>query len=149
MPILNYTTTIAVEKTIGEIMVTLSKAGAHRILVDYDDQGRPEAISFQLTALDVNGGNFTYRLPAHWLNVRSHLAVDKAVAARYTTPEHAQRVAWRIIKDWIEAQIALIQSGQSSMTEIMLPYLITGPNRTLYTEWKERFGNLLPPPSEQ
>ena len=47
--------------------------------------------------------------------------------------EQARRVAWRILKDWIEAQIALLESGMVEMEEIFLPYMLAGPgDRTLY-----------------
>jgi hypothetical protein len=31
-------------------------------------------------------------------------------------------VAWRIIKDWTEAQLALVQAGVAELAEVFLPY---------------------------
>ena len=45
--------------------------------------------------------------------------------------EQAQRVAWRILKDWIESQIALMESGMVCMEEVFLPYMLAG-DRTVY-----------------
>ena len=47
------------------------------------------------------------------------------------TYEQACRVAWRIIKDWLEAQMALIQTQQADLAEIFLPYLTSG-NQSFY-----------------
>jgi hypothetical protein len=33
-----------------------------------------------------------------------------------------ERVAWRIVKDWIEAQMAIVEAGQAEMAEVFLPY---------------------------
>lgn len=35
-------------------------------------------------------------------------------------------MAWRIARDWLDAQIALIEAGLASMDEIFLPYAIIG-----------------------
>ena len=31
-------------------------------------------------------------------------------------------MAWRIIKDWIEAQLAIVEAEQAEMVEVFLPY---------------------------
>jgi hypothetical protein len=46
--VLNYTTAIAVERTVTEMQKMLGSAGAARVAVDYDD-GAPCALSFMLT----------------------------------------------------------------------------------------------------
>ncbi len=33
-------------------------------------------------------------------------------------------VAWRIVKDWLEAQLALLQSRQVKLEQVMLPYML-------------------------
>lgn len=46
--------------------------------------------------------------------------------------EQAERVAWRIIKDWIEAQMAILESEMVTMDEIFLPYTLDNKGNTLY-----------------
>lgn len=46
--------------------------------------------------------------------------------------KQAERIAWRNVKDWIAAQIALIEAEQATMDELFLPYLIGKDDRTLY-----------------
>ena len=43
----------------------------------------------------------------------------------------ANRTAWRIIKEWILAQMALIETEMVTVEEVCLPYMLTG-KQTLY-----------------
>ena len=45
--------------------------------------------------------------------------------------EQANRTAWRIIKEWIPAQMALIETEMVTVEEVFLPYMLTG-KQTLY-----------------
>lgn len=51
--------------------------------------------------------------------------------------QHASNTAWRNIKDWIDAQIALVETGQIELQEAMLPYLTVSNNQTLYMKMKD------------
>lgn len=48
------------------------------------------------------------------------------VPLRFATKQQADRVAWRIIKDWIEAQMAIVEAGIVSLDQVMLPYMQVG-----------------------
>jgi hypothetical protein len=50
------------------------------------------------------------------------------------TNEHAINVAWRVIKDWVEAQLALIEANQVKIEQVFLPYAITAQGNTLYEQ---------------
>jgi hypothetical protein len=143
MPILNYTTTISVQKTAGEIQEILARAGARSVLIEYGTDRIPEAVSFQV---DLNGRPISFRLPSQWHGVLRALA-KSAVAAKYKTEEQARKVAWRIIKDWTEAQVAIIEAGAAELAEVFLPYLIDPKtNQTLFEDFKG--GYLLGPGNE-
>lgn len=134
MPILNYTTKIAPVKTITEIQTILGTKGASRVSVDYKD-GVPTAIMFELT---VEGDILPFRLPCDIKGVRAALTKQK-VAAAFRTEEAATRCAWRIIKDWIEAQFALIEAGQAAIVEVFLPYAYNRESgMTMYQLFLER-----------
>ncbi|HET6671253.1 MAG TPA: hypothetical protein VFH15_13575 [Pyrinomonadaceae bacterium] len=49
----------------------------------------------------------------------------------------ARRVAWRILKDWFEAQLALHEAGQAEMGQVLLPYAIDSQGVTAYHILKE------------
>ena len=138
MPILNYTTQISFEKTIMEIQKILVEHGATKIITDYEDQ-LPKTITFCLN-LDENIVGFV--LPANYLGVLRAMKKNQKVARRLCTEEQALRVSWRIIKVWIEAQVALVQADLAEMAEVFLPYAITKTGKTLYKEI-EKTGMLL------
>ena len=100
MPLLNYTTKVNVYTTLGEIQAQLVTHGAKKIMQDYDDQGRISALTF---LIDTPSGMRGIRLPANVDAVNKVLAKQKVKCDW----EQAERVAWRIVKDWVEAQMAL------------------------------------------
>lgn len=124
--LLNYTTTIAVEKTVGEIQRLLAKNGARSIQLDFDAEGEPIALAFQV---ETKVGVVGYRLPANIDAIHRVLTQQHqrgAVQRRFVTREQAGRVGWRILKDWVEAQMALLETGMVSLDELMLPWMIAG-----------------------
>lgn len=142
MPILNYTTTIPDHKTVGEIQAILARAGAVSVNMDYD-QGQPAAITF---VIKVGDEFINFRLPSNWEGVYKRMGRDRDVPNRFKTEAQARRVAWRIIKDWVEAQIAIIDAGLAVLPEVFLPYAVSPA--TGRTMWQEFEGNakLLGPP---
>jgi hypothetical protein len=42
----------------------------------------------------------------------------------YRDHDQALRVAWRVVKDWLEAQLALIEAAVVDLEQVMLPYLV-------------------------
>jgi hypothetical protein len=130
MAILNYTTSISTEKTAAEIQKKLAMAGAQAVLSEYDENGIMCAMSFRIN-------NISFRLPINIDGVYSALCADKKVPRRFATYEQASRVAWRIIKDWIEAQIAIIQAGQAELVQVFLPYAQNHEGKTVYEAIKD------------
>jgi hypothetical protein len=128
MPIKNYTTEVAEERTVGEIMGLLAEKNARSIRIDYDQQNRPEAISFVLLVQEMP---IPFRLPCNFQGVFRSLSnayKDRYAKQRWErNPEsmaQARRVAWRIIKDWVAAQMAIIEAEQASLAQVFLPYAI-------------------------
>lgn len=133
MPIKDYTTTIAVEKTMGEIQGALARRGVTRISALYSDEGVAEGIAF---TMKTDYGFRDFELPVRTAGVLAALTADPAVKAGLRTPEQAARVAWRIAKDWLEAQSALIDAGLAALDEVMMPYLVDGQGRTMYAVYR-------------
>ena len=126
MGILNYSTSISADKTIGEIQKIISTKGASKIMIDYEE-GKPVQLSFQIMN---NGFAVSYRLPANWKGVLSAINKSK-VPTKFKNNEQAHRTCWRIIKDWVEAQVAIIEAGQSDLATVFLPYAIMANNETV------------------
>jgi hypothetical protein len=143
MAILNYTTTIDAAKTVGEIQAMLVKKGADSIRVNYQ-KGIPLAIEFE-TDTPTLGRQF-YQYAPNVEGVLSAMKRDPKVRAGYCDLEQARRVAWRIEKDWLEAQFAKIEAMQVPLEQLMLPYIVVG-ERLLYEAMKENHVKALMPAS--
>jgi len=138
MAILNYTTSIDCEKSISEIQKCLVVHGANKIITDYED-GYPSAVTFCLPIKDKLIG---YVLPANYAGVLKAMKNDRKVPNSKCTPEQAQRVAWRIVKDWVEAQMAIVEAQMADMAEVFLPYALTRTGETMY-KYIQNDGKLL------
>jgi hypothetical protein len=129
MPILNYRTEVPASKTVGEIQAMIAKAGCTRMMIEYH-AGEPVTLLFEFEKRQ-------YRLPCRHEAVLAALKKDMAVPRRLATLQHAQRVGWRIVKDWVEAQMAIISVGMVKADEIFLPYQITHEGATVYEVYRE------------
>lgn len=125
MAIKNYTTTIDVYQSLAEIQGSLASHGARKIMVDYDTAGQPIGVIF---GIDTPDGTRGFALPANIEGVRAVFSRQKVKAQ----PGQAERTAWRNVRDWVMAQMAIIEAGQVQMDEVFLPYLMDGQGRTLY-----------------
>lgn len=137
-PLLNYTTQIEAVKTVGEIQGILAGHGAKSILIDYGDDGTVEALAFKVLTPQ---GDVAIRLPIAPDAVLKVLGQQNRlgkVPKRYVDKAQAVRVAWRIVKDWVEAQMAILETEMVKMEQIFLPYVITDSGKTLYEAMIDR-----------
>ena len=58
--------------------------------------------------------------------------------------DQARRVAWRIVRDWVEAQMAIVELEMAKVDQVFLPYARTPNGQTLYEH--VRASNLLSAP---
>ena len=124
MPIKNYTTEINVYRSAREIQDMLASHGATKIMVDYES-GQPVGVTF---AIDTELGVRGFSLAANVDGVRTVFAKQRVKAQ----PGQAERTAWRNIRDWIYAQMAIIEAGMVQMDEVFMPYLVDSHGKTLY-----------------
>lgn len=134
MPILNFTTSIEASKTVGEIQAILGKHKARSITTDYDDSGNVSGVSFVIM---IESLPLSIRLPCNVEGVYDSLRQARGVPNRSKTRLQARRVAWRILKDWLEAQLALYEAGQAEMGQVFMAYAIDADGRTAYQMFKE------------
>ncbi len=129
MPLLNYTTKVSVFSTVAEIQKVLVKHGARKIMQEYDDQGKIISLLF---TIDTPLGSRCIRLPANVSAVQTVLKRQKVRC----DPEQAERVAWRIVKDWVEAQMAILESEMVQMDQIFFPYMVNQSGQTLFEAYR-------------
>ena len=136
MAILNYTTTVDSFKTVSEIEYILMKHKAKSIMKNYDG----ESITGLSFLIDTGFQQIPVRLPVKVDECLEVLKIEKKNSPRSSikaTSEQAERVAWRILKDWIEAQMALLDIEMVEMQEIFLPYIeIQG--QTIYEKLEQK-----------
>lgn len=132
--LLNYTTEIAVEKSMSEIQGMLAKSGAQSISTAYT-LGMPTRITFLIeTAYGIQGYTLPANIDAVFVVMQKQSKAGK-IPPRFVSKEQAARVGWRIIKDWLEAQLAIIETEMVTMDQVMFPYLLDNNDRSVYELW--------------
>lgn len=106
----------------------LAKSGASAIMTNMDKDGNIIALSFQLKT---DEGTIGFKLPTDWHPVLETLR-RQGVSRSLQTPEQALRVAWRITKDWVAAQLAIIETRMVTTAQVFLPYAITKNGQTVF-----------------
>ena len=137
MAILNYTTTVDAFKTVSEIEYILMKHKAKSIMKNYEG----ESITGLSFLIDTGMQQLPVRLPVKVDECLKILKSEKQENPRKQikdTREQAERVAWRILKDWVEAQMALLDIEMVQFEEIFLPYIETQTGQTIYERLEEK-----------
>ena len=109
------------------IQQTLATYKAKQVVLDYGEDGRINALAF---SLEIEGRLHAFRLPARVENVERILYGDREFTP--TQEEQAYRTAWANIRDWITAQMALIDTGMVKPEEVFLPYMLNRQGQTYF-----------------
>lgn len=158
----NYTSGVPVSQTIYRIEQVLIKCGVSGITKEYGPQAEIAAITFHIkldgmqtvaVRLPVNRDR---ALEALWLDYvgTDKLSADGKSIERWSTSkkrkqkkdftDQAERTAWKIMQDWVEVQMSMIQLKQADFVEVFLPYVWDG-RATVYDRIKENgYRALLP-----
>ena len=117
--------------TFNKIQKLLAQNGANKVMFDYNRNGTVDAITF---ALDVDGKTMGFRLPAMVGNVAQILygdLIEKFPDRKEKYLEQSYKTAWANIRDWIDAQLALVATRQVKIQHVFLPYMIMKGGKTL------------------
>lgn len=160
----NYTSDVPVSQTIHRIEQVLIKCGVSGIMKEYGPiNGAVSAVTFQIK-LD-HSKPWTIRLPANvqkawdalWLNYADGEKLsDDGMRLRWSRKskckadfrEQAERTAWKIIQDWVEVQMSMIQMQQADFREVFLPYVWDGKQTFFQSLEHSGFAGLLPEKTE-
>ncbi len=139
MPIANYTTEVSASKSVMEIQGMLVAHKAKQILIEYMGDGEPEALSF---IISVSGSDIPFVLPANIARVEAILIKQRKYMPEKWHHNYEQTmlrihkqavmVSWRILRDWVRAQMAILESEMVSLGQIFLPYMMTPNGKSLY-----------------
>lgn len=119
--ILNYTTTVEAGRTVGEIISLLVQKRAVSINTDYEG-GKASAITFVVKVAD---NMIPFRMVPNVIGVSRKLPNPGDTA-------RAERVAWRILLRWVEAQMAMVDSAQAELGQVFLPYAVRPDGNTIW-----------------
>lgn len=141
------TTKIDPLRTVGEITSELVRGGASQIVTAYKD-GKVSGVRF---TIEINGRTIPFALP-----VRVEPVFQVINGARQYPWKHkkddwqqAERVAWRQLLRWVQAQLALIETGMVETGEVFMPYAEIGPGGMTFYQHavtQGAFGKLLEAP---
>ncbi len=149
MALLNYTTKIGAEQTISEIQKMLSLQGVSAMMTEYDGP-HVSAVSFRLL---MDGKPVGFKLPCNWKAVyeiftakagkRNIWDAKREARVLDARKQQAIRTAWRIIFEWMRAQLALVDVNMVTVPQVFLPYAIMKDGRTLAEHVEKDPGFLL------
>lgn len=157
----NYTSDVPEQETVHRIEKVLIRCGASGITKEYaNTAGELAAVSFQI---DTPNGKVNIRLPVDKQRALDALWMDYVEDDRLSTDgqtiwsntrkkkrkkdfvQQAGRTAWKIVQDWVEVQMSMIQLKQADTEQVFLPYMIDITGKSFYQTIKEQhFAGLLP-----
>lgn len=142
------TTKISAERTAGEIQQLLAQSGASQIVTEYDRQTR-EITALRWT-MEIYGQTIPFAMPARVEPVYEVLLRRISPRNRNRKEDQvidqAKRVAWRQLLRWVQAQLAMIETGMVRPEEVFMPYISISTGKTLYQQLAETKFKALPAP---
>lgn len=145
MTIKNYTSTVPAVRSIQHIEDRLVRHGAQKILKTYDSEKRLEGFCFILM---IQGREIPFRLPARVANVEKVLRGEVRRPKDGTLErikKQSEMTAWKLVSDWIDIQLSLVELGQVELMEVMLPYVYCPADDTTFFEQIKNSGYKLLP----
>ena len=127
MSLKNYTSKST--NTFDRIQKCLATHGAQKLMFDYGQNGKIIAIAF---AIEFEGKMIGFKLPARVEQVEQVLKGEKRWRKTDELRDQAYRTGWANIRDWVEAQMALIDTKMATLPEVFLPYMTRRDGKTLY-----------------
>ena len=125
-------TAITAERTASEITYLLVQAGATQTYNRYENK---KVVGLSFTLL-ITGKVVPFCLPVRVTPVLAYLQKRRPSSTRHKfvarDSEQAERVAWRQLLRWIQAQLAMIDTGMVQSAEVFMPYVEVEPGLTLF-----------------
>lgn len=135
MGLKNYTTKISARQSISEIQEMLQKIGAIGVIMEFEkDTGRVSQMKF---GLEMEGKPIAFRLPLKWRESGLAISEDDSVPRAYQNrakndEDYCYRVAWRNLRDWVEAQATVVRLNMVKPVEVFLPYAVQPNDKTIF-----------------
>jgi hypothetical protein len=117
--------------SINEIMGLLVDSNASNIAMHYVDR-KISGISF---VYQVGNSQLAFALPIRIEPIFNVLQADRVrQREKYIADDQAkaERIAWRQLLRWLEAQLVMIDLGMVAMHEVFMPYQLDNSGRTMF-----------------
>ena len=141
----NYTSQVPSSRSITYIEHRLVSNGARDIMKQYGPEGELTAICF---TIEINGNKIPFKLPAkveRCFDILMAQVKRPQPNTKKIKKQQAERTAWKILADWVDIQMSLIELGQAEIMEIFLPYVYdAGKQQTFFERMKNNGFKLLP-----
>ena len=127
------------KKTFETISRILAENGARKVMFDYSGDGKTTSISFMI---ELDGKPIGFNLPAMIENVTEIMfgGKDRYGGKKKITElqkEQAYHTAWANVRDWIDAQMAMVATQQVKLEQVFLPYAVMPNGRTVFDNFSK------------
>ena len=123
----NYTTKVPANRSVQEIQEMLQKHGATGVLIEYEKgTGIIASLSFKI---DLKDKLIAFRLPLKWREAREVL-ISQGIKRAKIDEDYVYRVSWRIMRNWVDIQMAIIELEMVKIEQVFLPYAIGKNGKT-------------------
>ena len=142
------TTEVTPERTAGEITACLVSAGATGIGTEYDGKGKITGLTWKMMVGPDPQRRVervfsmparvepVYQILVHRRSSEGDKWYDQKL--KDAMRAKAERIAWRQLLRWVQAQMAMIDAGMSEAGEIFFPYMLVGTATTAYGFFAEK-----------
>jgi len=118
----NYTSQVPASRSVAHIENSLVKHGAKNIIKIYENK----KITGVVFIIEVSEKDIPFRLPARIDKVEKQLR-KTIIRPRSGTldriADQAERTAWKLLADWVDIQMSLIELDLVELIEIFMPYI--------------------------
>lgn len=135
----NYTSSVPAFRSVQHIEDKLSAYGIKNIIKSYGTNKELVGVCF---IINENGEEIAFKLPARVEECEKILSrrvkkLHKSTLKRIR--EQSERTAWKLLSDWVDVQMSLIEIGQAEMLQIFLPYVYCPEtDQTFFEKLKKR-----------
>lgn len=116
-----------IDRIFTNIQKSLVSHGARQIMFSYNDDGTAEGITFMVMTPQ---GTLPVRLPARINQVEMILYGTNDLDEKRKM--QAYRTGWKNIHDWVDAQMALLETGMVKIEEVFLPYIMVSKDVSMF-----------------
>lgn len=127
MSLKNTYTKTPVTTMLTDIQKALVRVKAVGMNYRFGDEGRIVGLSF---GLNIKGKDIGFLLPINLEKVQ--IVLKREQNRRWDEEDYVYRVAWACMRDWVTAQMALIETEMAEPLQVFLPYAQDKNGNTLF-----------------